>query len=564
MKSLICSIALILSTVFLQAQTTTNAYPIKQGVANSPTTEAITNAMYGKFIIYSYADTTAANTDPYIKHQAFAFISTTSPIGLWYRDLTNTVWLQLSVSGSPTVSSWLTRGNDLSTQSLPNRLGTKNGDQLNIITTDLVRAIIPAGGIVRSSSTQNRYLVQDTVGKELYYDDIPISSLTAARATNDIDNGSYQQIWRWTGMAQFGLSLEATTTAALNNSIFFSADISGANAVANRTTHAAKFTNTHTGTNSTNRALTLSASGGSTNIAMYIESGTLNIGGTLSSENGIINIGGSTSGTITLQPQAAAGTYNWNWPTTAGTSGYFLTSGGGGSTAMTWTQNNFLTGLTVGTTTISSGTTTRILYDNAGVLGEYTLTGTGTVVAMQTAPTFITSITSPLIIGGTGTTSTLTYKTTTGAGDIGADHIFLTGDNGGTEAMRILNSGNIGIGTATPNSTLHVSGSLALKYLLVEVNEYAITEFDYTLSVNNGASDWSIVLPDASTCPGRIYIIKRYDNNSTGLVTVDANSCDVQSPATGSFNTTFDLTAWGTQNQSVMFQSNGSNWEAIK
>ena len=54
--------------------------------------------------------------------------------------------------------------------------------------------------------------------------------------------------------------------------------------------------------------------------------------------------------------------------------------------------------LTVGTTTIASGTNTRILYDNAGVLGEYTLTGTGTVVAMQTAPTFITSITTPSVL----------------------------------------------------------------------------------------------------------------------------------------------------------------------
>lgn len=50
-------------------------------------------------------------------------------------------------------------------------------------------------------------------------------------------------------------------------------------------------------------------------------------------------------------------------------------------------------GLTVGTSPIANGTTTRILYDNAGVLGEYTLTGSGTVVAMQTAPTFATSIT---------------------------------------------------------------------------------------------------------------------------------------------------------------------------
>ncbi len=49
---------------------------------------------------------------------------------------------------------------------------------------------------------------------------------------------------------------------------------------------------------------------------------------------------GSSSGTITIQPQAAAGTYNFNLPTTAGTSGQLLTSGGGSSTAMTWTSNS--------------------------------------------------------------------------------------------------------------------------------------------------------------------------------------------------------------------------------
>ncbi len=54
--------------------------------------------------------------------------------------------------------------------------------------------------------------------------------------------------------------------------------------------------------------------------------------------------------------------------------------------------------LTVGTSLVTSGTSTRILYDNAGVLGEYTLTGSGTVVAMATAPTFVTSITSPAVL----------------------------------------------------------------------------------------------------------------------------------------------------------------------
>jgi len=76
-------------------------------------------------------------------------------------------------------------------------------------------------------------------------------------------------------------------------------------------------------------------------------------------------------------------------------------------------------GITIGTTTITSGTNTRILYNNAGVVGEYTLTGSGTVVAMQTAPTFVTSITSPiinlsatsnqLVLQSAGVTGTLTW-----------------------------------------------------------------------------------------------------------------------------------------------------------
>lgn len=58
--------------------------------------------------------------------------------------------------------------------------------------------------------------------------------------------------------------------------------------------------------------------------------------------------------------------------------------------------------ITVGTTTIVTGTPTRILYDNAGTLGEYTITGSGTAVVMATAP----SIASPTFtgtVGGAGT-----------------------------------------------------------------------------------------------------------------------------------------------------------------
>ncbi|MCU9611738.1 hypothetical protein OEK97_27920, partial [Escherichia coli] len=67
-----------------------------------------------------------------------------------------------------------------------------------------------------------------------------------------------------------------------------------------------------------------------------------------------------------------------------------------------------------------------------------------------------TSVTTPLVIGGGTTTSSITYKTTTGVGTTGADHIFKVGNNGATEAMRILNNGNVGIGITNPSATLHI------------------------------------------------------------------------------------------------------------
>ncbi len=69
---------------------------------------------------------------------------------------------------------------------------------------------------------------------------------------------------------------------------------------------------------------------------------------------------------------------------------------------------------------------------------------------------FGTSIFNPLLIGGTGATSSLTFKTTTGVGTTGADHIWLVGNNGNLEAARILNSGYFGVGRSSPDSKFHV------------------------------------------------------------------------------------------------------------
>ena len=124
---------------------------------------------------------------------------------------------------------------------------------------------------------------------------------------------------------------------------------------------------------------------------------------------GIARLFGSTSGSVTIKPAAVAGTSTiFQLPETNGTSGYVLQTDGAGVTS--WVAAS--SGLTVGTTAITSGTSGRVLYDNAGVLGEKTVTGTGSVV-LDTAPTV-----SALTATGTTTPTGLVDISGASAGQI--------------------------------------------------------------------------------------------------------------------------------------------------
>ncbi|MGI9118423.1 MAG: hypothetical protein ACR2IQ_02650 [Minisyncoccia bacterium] len=98
-----------------------------------------------------------------------------------------------------------------------------------------------------------------------------ISGLTAASATNTIDNTNYAQEWQWSTLAgASALKLSSTSTAAASNTQkLFELALSGANGTSSQTTYAQYVTNTHTGTSSTNVAGYFSASGGTTNYALH-------------------------------------------------------------------------------------------------------------------------------------------------------------------------------------------------------------------------------------------------------------------------------------------------------
>lgn len=126
---------------------------------------------------------------------------------------------------------------------------------------------------------------------------------------------------------------------------------------------------------------------------------------------GSLILAGNTSGAVTIQPQAAAGTYNFNLPTAAGTSGQPLLSGGGGAGAQTYGT----LGVAAGGTGLTTGT-------SGGILG-FTASGTLASSGALTASAIVLgggAGATPTALGSLGTTTTLLHGNAAGAPTFGA------------------------------------------------------------------------------------------------------------------------------------------------
>lgn len=133
---------------------------------------------------------------------------------------------------------------------------------------------------------------------------------------------------------------------------------------------------------------TLLAGQGSSSDPAFTATPTLGVAGTTL---GTLGFAGNTSGTVTVQPQAAAGTYNFNLPTSAGSSGQPLLSGGGGSTAMSFGT----LGAGAGGTGQTSYTTGDLLYaSSSSALSKLAAVAAGSFLraaGTSTAPVWSTT-----------------------------------------------------------------------------------------------------------------------------------------------------------------------------
>lgn len=162
---------------------------------------------------------------------------------------------------------------------------------------------------------------------------------------------------------------------------------------------------------------------------------------------------------------------------------------------------SYLTGLTVNSTAIASGTNTRILYNNAGVLGEYLVTGTGTTAVLSTSPTFTTNITTPSVIGGTANGSFITYKSTTGAGtSSNLAHSFIGGTNGGTTLFNLYNDGQVITGGGTiRNPTTFGNFRIAQSTSLIDMGFIAANQAAIWIQKTTPSSTNYTITADAAT-----------------------------------------------------------------
>ena len=179
--------------------------------------------------------------------------------------------------------------------------------------------------------------------------------------------------------------------------------------------------------------------------------GAMNLGAAAGT-TGSLSLTGTTSGVVTIAPQAAAGTYTFALPTTVGALGSYLTSDGGAGTGFTWSPPSGLgTQPTVSKAIGSSGNT-----------GGFPATGSSGTYTTPPGVQFIrvrmvgaggggggSGVTSSGGSGGNGGNTTFGSSLLVANGGFGGNSIF----NGGPGAGGSASLGSGPLGSAFSGST---------------------------------------------------------------------------------------------------------------
>ncbi len=179
-------------------------------------------------------------------------------------------------------------------------------------------------------------------------------------------------------------------------------------------------------------------------------------------------------------------------PPDAGTGGFYLMTDGSGN--LSWT-NGIVNGVTVGATPVASGTDKRILYNNAGTLGLYSVSGSSSTVALIDVAT-LSSLTS------IGTIGTGVWQGSIIASAYGGTGNGFTKFSGPAVSEKTFTLPNASDTILTAGATATISkGFTAAPFNLGNITNFTIdiTQGNYQYGTNHAAATWTAPTADGST-----------------------------------------------------------------
>ena len=206
----------------------------------------------------------------------------------------------------------------------------------------------------------------------------------------------------------------------------------------------------------------------------------------------------------------------------------------------------------IGTTQTDPGTGNLVVEGNVGI-GTDTPGATLDVLGDTSSDQLRLGLndTNYYKIGRNSSTGFLDFQGTQG----GYTGYTFKNDDGSTD-LTILDSGYVGIGTASPSSTFEVSGSQAGNYTSTTASR-VLGETEYMVDYT-GNGDATITLPAVSGITGRVYHIISHAQGENDVLTVTGSGGQFQGPNLEGDTDSIDIEGWTPQSLTVV--STGGNW----
>jgi hypothetical protein len=302
-----------------------------------------------------------------------------------------------------------------------NNTGTLRGASINAISyqggeatiatiTGLrVRTQTPTagGGATTFYGIQNVLTPQGTAFTNVYGIHTSAATLTASAITNYYGNYIADPGGAITNA--YGLYLENQTRGTTLNYSIYSAG--GTNYFAGNTGIGTAFPSSTlhvVGTVITSATTTFAVAGGNVGVANSTPGALLDVG-LAGTTLGVLRLAGNTSGNVTIQPSATAGTWTLTLPTSSGSNGYTLTTDGNGVTS--WATPAAGSGYTLqaeGQGVNAADATTY--YIGASFSSTYSTTGDTKPIYIPKAGTLTAACVWFRNTGGTAETSTVSFR----------------------------------------------------------------------------------------------------------------------------------------------------------